>query len=157
MYCRFVKNIAEVARLLHGLTMKDCWEWGPQTTTCIPDTQGYYLCLTNSDTQRSGGAVPHRDRCLELHVWAVLSQRSGEDQTQHPIAFFSKSITAVEINYGISDKEALAVVRALQHWRHWLEELGQGDTRPDQEKYQGHTIGRGWITIPGWQDHGSPG
>ena len=30
-------------------------------------------------------------------------------------------MTLVECNYGISDKEALAVVKALQHWRHWLE------------------------------------
>jgi hypothetical protein len=30
-------------------------------------------------------------------------------------------MTPPERNYGISDREALAVVRALQHWRHWLE------------------------------------
>ena len=26
-----------------------------------------------------------------------------------------------ERNYSISDKEALAIIKALQHWRHWLE------------------------------------
>src|SRR5882757_6184340 len=30
-------------------------------------------------------------------------------------------MTLAERNYGISDKEALAVVKSLQHWRHWLE------------------------------------
>ena len=30
-------------------------------------------------------------------------------------------MTPAERNYGISDKEALAIVKALQHWRHWLE------------------------------------
>src|SRR5258708_34200008 len=30
-------------------------------------------------------------------------------------------MTPAKRNYGISDKEALAVVRSLQHWRHWLE------------------------------------
>jgi hypothetical protein len=26
----------------------------------------------------------------------------------------------LERNYGISDKEALAVIKALKHWHHWL-------------------------------------
>ena len=31
------------------------------------------------------------------------------------------SMTPAERNYSISDKEALVIVKALQHWRHWLE------------------------------------
>jgi hypothetical protein len=30
-------------------------------------------------------------------------------------------MTPVERNYGILDKEALAIIKALQHWQHWLE------------------------------------
>ena len=52
---------------------------------------------------------------------AVLSQKSTKDHRQHLVAFFSKSMTPAERNYGISDKEALAIIKALQHWRHWLE------------------------------------
>ena len=51
---------------------------------------------------------------------AILSQK-GEDGKFHPVAFYSKSMTPAERNYGISDKEALAIIKALQHWRHWLE------------------------------------
>jgi hypothetical protein len=46
---------------------------------------------------------------------AVLSQK-GEDGKFHPVAFYSKSMTPAERNYGISDKEALAIIKALQHW-----------------------------------------
>ena len=52
---------------------------------------------------------------------AVLSQHNNVDHKYHPVAFYSKSMNPAERNYGISDKEALAVVKALQHWRHWLE------------------------------------
>jgi len=33
----------------------------------------------------------------------------------------SKSMNPAERNYGIPDKEALAIVKGLQNWRHWLE------------------------------------
>jgi hypothetical protein len=51
---------------------------------------------------------------------AVLSQKA-DDGKHHPIAFYSKSMNPAERNYGISDKVALAIIKALQHWRHWLE------------------------------------
>jgi len=52
---------------------------------------------------------------------AVLSQKQKEDNKRHPIAFFSKSMTPAKRNYSISDKEGLAIIKALQHWHHWLE------------------------------------
>jgi len=30
-------------------------------------------------------------------------------------------MTPAKRNYGISDKEGLAIIKALQHWHHWLE------------------------------------
>ena len=39
----------------------------------------------------------------------------------HPIAFFSKSLSPVEQNYKIHDKEMLAIIRALEEWWHFLE------------------------------------
>ena len=52
---------------------------------------------------------------------ATLSQQSPEDDTWHPIAFFSKSLSPVERNYEIHDKEMLAIMRALEEWQHFLE------------------------------------
>jgi len=52
---------------------------------------------------------------------AVLSQLSPEDGKWHPVAFYSKSLSPVERNYEIHDKEMLAVIRALEEWRHFLE------------------------------------
>ena len=52
---------------------------------------------------------------------AVLSQVSPDDEKWHPVAFLSKSLSAVEWNYEIHDVEMLAIVRALEQWRHFLE------------------------------------
>jgi len=51
----------------------------------------------------------------------VLSQICLTDDKWHPVAFFSKSLSPVERNYKIHDKEMLAIIRALQEWRHFVE------------------------------------
>jgi len=57
---------------------------------------------------------------------AVLSQQSTTDGKWHPVAFYSKFLSSVEQNYEIHDKEMLAIIRALEEWRHFLE----GATHP---------------------------
>jgi hypothetical protein len=52
---------------------------------------------------------------------AVLSQQSSEDNKWHLIAFLSKFLSPVEQNYKIHDKEMLAIIRALEEWRHFVE------------------------------------
>jgi hypothetical protein len=51
---------------------------------------------------------------------AELSQ-VGRDGKTRPIAFFSKKFSDAELNYEIHDKELLAIVRAMDEWRHYLE------------------------------------
>ena len=49
---------------------------------------------------------------------AVLSQK--QDDKWHPIAFLSKSLNEAECNYKIYNKEMLAIMIALNKWRHHL-------------------------------------
>ena len=58
---------------------------------------------------------------LDFTTGAVLSQQSSKDNKWHPVAFLSKSLSPVEWNYKIYDKEMLAIVRALEEWRHFVE------------------------------------
>jgi len=51
---------------------------------------------------------------------AILSQQS-EIGHWLPIAYMSKQMLPVERNYVIYDKELLAIIAALQTWRHYLE------------------------------------
>src|SRR6266540_7284999 len=52
---------------------------------------------------------------------AVLSQVSTDDGKWHPVAFILKSLSPVECNYEIHDKEMLTIIQALQEWRHFIE------------------------------------
>jgi len=52
---------------------------------------------------------------------AVLSQQSTANGKWHPVAFYSKSLSSIEWNYKIHNKEMLAIIHALEEWRHFLE------------------------------------
>ena len=39
----------------------------------------------------------------------------------HPIAFHSRTFTALELNYDVHDKELSAIFEAFKWWRHYLE------------------------------------
>jgi len=52
---------------------------------------------------------------------AVLSQQLPGEEKWHLVAFYSKSLSPVERNYKIHDKEMLTIIRVLKEWRHFLE------------------------------------
>ena len=59
-------------------------------------------------------ALPDNSRpyCVEADSldFAILSQQNLEDKKWHPVAFLSKSLSLVERNYEIHDKEMLEIV-----------------------------------------------
>src|SRR3569623_1716084 len=52
-------------------------------------------------------------------VGAVLHQRLG-DGTEVPVAYMSKRLSGPQSRYDTRDRQCLAVVTALEHWRHYL-------------------------------------
>ena len=57
-------------------------------------------------------------------VSSILSQRHPDLLTEnsilHPIAFLSEKMTPAECNYGISDKDLLAIIACLEKWHMYL-------------------------------------
>jgi hypothetical protein len=62
---------------------------------------------------------------LDYTYGAALSQKQ-DDGKFHPVGFMSKSMVPAEQNYDAYDKEALGIVKPLQHWHYWL----QGAKKP---------------------------
>jgi hypothetical protein len=54
---------------------------------------------------------------------AVLRQQDA-NRDWHPITYLSQTFNPVERNYEIYDRELLAIVRALEQWRYYLEGTG---------------------------------
>ena len=51
---------------------------------------------------------------------AVLTQLDSNGD-RHPISFISKTLSPTERNYEIYDRELLAIIRALEEWRHYIQ------------------------------------
>jgi hypothetical protein len=55
----------------------------------------------------------------DFALGAVLEQPDALN-CWHPVAFYSKSMLPAELNYDIHDKELLAIIHALEYFRHYL-------------------------------------
>jgi len=55
----------------------------------------------------------------------ILSQKHLENNklVLHSVAFISEKMTPAEYNYGIGDKELLAIINALEKWHIYLHQL----------------------------------
>jgi hypothetical protein len=55
---------------------------------------------------------------------AVLLQSylHGDQSVLHPVAYFSKKWDLTQGKYGTQERELLALMLALRHWRHWIED-----------------------------------
>ena len=68
---------------------------------------------------------PQRNFVLEtdgsrIALGAVLKQRFDDTNLEHPVGFFSRSLTGSERNYVAYELELYAVVRAVEHFRMFL-------------------------------------
>uniref|UniRef100_A0AAR2J3M5 Gypsy retrotransposon integrase-like protein 1 n=1 Tax=Pygocentrus nattereri TaxID=42514 RepID=A0AAR2J3M5_PYGNA len=122
-YRRFIRNFSSTAAPLTALL-----KGSPKKLSWSDSAQGAFdaLKLAFSTAPILKHPDPEKPFVVEVDasntgVGAVLSQRSGIPLKLHPVAFFSRKLSPAERNYGIGDRELLAVKLALEEWRHWLE------------------------------------
>ena len=58
--------------------------------------------------------------CSDYAMGACLAQLLDENGIERPVAYASANLSEAQKNYGITDKEGLAVVWAVRKWRHFL-------------------------------------
>jgi RNase H-like domain found in reverse transcriptase len=57
---------------------------------------------------------------LDFTTGVVLSMKC-KDEKWRPCVYYSKSLSDVERNHDVHDKEMLSIMRALEQWQHHLE------------------------------------
>jgi len=113
-YRRFIKNFAQVARLINMFTQKDVkWQWGAEQQKAFNELKQVF-------TMKLVLAALDLDKEFRVEADASNYATGGvllmkySDELWRLVAFISKSLSDTERNYEIHDKEILAVVRCLE-------------------------------------------
>ena len=129
-YRYFVPSYSKIAQPLLDLTKKTTsWHWG----------ESQHKAFEELKTQMCGSPVLIQldmNKQFTLHVdasaygmGAILSQEGNhttktlaqcQKPVLHPVAYYSATFTPTEQNYDIYERELLAIMKALAHWRHYL-------------------------------------
>ena len=120
-YRRFIPSFAALAHPLHCLLKKNVkFIWSKETQDAFDNIKSRFSSAPVL-------AYPNRELPFMVEtdssnfaIGAILSQTLYSDNKVHAVAFFSRSLNSAERNYPIYDKELLAIVDALEHWRHLL-------------------------------------
>jgi len=70
---------------------------------CVPSVDDCFVLCSDASGHGIGGVL-------------YLERENG----RFPVAYFSKQLTGAEKNYSATELEALAVVRSMRHFAHWL-------------------------------------
>jgi len=118
-YRRFVNDFASKAEPLTALTRAGLrFNWTDRAQTAFEKLKDALL-----ETPVLAFPYPNKPCILDtdasdVAIGAVLSQ--VVDGLERPIAFFSKVMSPAQRNYCATRRELLAVIAAMQHFRHYL-------------------------------------
>jgi len=122
-YRRFIRDFSARARPLFDLTRSEqVWTWSRKEQAAFEDLKTAVTTAPVLVSPQESDPFQIEADSSDFATGAVLSQQSTTDGKWHPIAFYSKSLSSMERNYEIHDKEMLAIIHALEEWRHFLEE-----------------------------------
>ena len=119
-YRQFIPAFSDISRPLIDLTKKNSpFIWGPEQQNAFDTIKRKFSekpVLRNPDPHQQFAIAT--DASL-VATGAILLQKD-DNGDYHPCSYLSESLGDAERNYQIYDRELLAIVRAIEHWRHFL-------------------------------------
>jgi len=120
-YHKFICRFSDKCKPLNELLKKNTsWDWTPERHSAFEDLK---LEFQKEPVLR----IPDQNKPFRIEAdaskWAsgaVLSQADSNGDW-HPVAYLSKTFNQAERNYQVYDRELLAIVRALQEWRRYIQ------------------------------------
>jgi len=114
-YWRFIQDFSAKAWSLFDLTRsKQVWTWSRKEQAVFKDLKTAVTTAPVLVSPQELDPFWIEADSSDFATGAVLSQQSMIDGKWHSIAFYSKSLSSMEWNYEIHDKEMLAIIRLLE-------------------------------------------
>jgi len=125
-YHQFIFNYSDIVVPLTWLTQKDApWNFSE-------DCQHSFNALKHAFTTMPilthfilDTPIIMETDASDYAIAGILSITCA-DREIHPVAYYSQTLTTLELNYDTHDKELLAIFEAFQNWHHYL----KGSTSP---------------------------
>ena len=119
-YWRFIKGFSIIVQPLIELTCEGMsFQWTPFAQHAFDLLKQVFISahvLLHVDPTKP---FQVETDASDFAMGAILSQ-STDDGILHPVAYYSRKFTALEINYPIYDKELVAIVATFTEWRPYL-------------------------------------
>jgi hypothetical protein len=124
-----VENYSNIVCPLLNLTKKaTTWHWGNTEQQAFDELKNQ-MCsspiLWQPDFSKQFFV---QTNALANGVGAILSQEGeipfnstkSTNPCLHPVAYYSATFTPIQKKYDIYERELLAIIKAFEHWRHYL-------------------------------------
>ena len=119
-YHCFIPEYSKITVPLTCLTCKDVpWNFDAKCHNMFNVLKSTFMTVPILAHYTPNAQLVIETDASDYAVAAILSQwQNGE---LHPLAFFSCTMTATELNYNVHDKELLVIFSAFLTWCHYLE------------------------------------
>jgi len=120
-YRRFIFNYSDIVVPLTWLTRKNIpWNFGEDCCSTFNLLKKAFTSAPILTHWVPDAPLTVETDASDYAITGILSI-TGSDEVLHPVAYYSRTLSAPELNYDTHDKELLAIFKAFKHWRHYLE------------------------------------
>jgi hypothetical protein len=123
-YRRFIFDYSDIVVPLTRLTRKGVpWNFGDDARKSFNALKSAFTSAPVLTHWLPDKPIIIETDASDYALGAILSIQTDSGEV-HPVAFHSRTFSALELNYDTHDKELLAIFDAFRVWRHFLEGSG---------------------------------